>query len=255
MRYPDPVKAEFDQVHRAYGCHPMISCSAGCHSLARLVAFCVVGIGFTNIATAEVVFGNLGASGTGGLNGTNTDIVVSATTAGLYSGLAQGFTTGSNPAYLTLQSVKLGLFAEPGVPDRFVSIFSNNSGVPGSALYVSNSIPVSTVNSYLFSFANVVLSPNTTYWVVPQADVSWHLSQPIAAPGVQNASGYSYSGTLESTFESGGNWTTAGLSAYSVSINAVPEPSTYAMAAIGAGLVGLMGWRRRKGAADAAVAV
>jgi hypothetical protein len=131
MRYPDPVKAEFDQVHRAYGCHPMISCSAGCHSLARLVAFCVVGIGFTNIATAEVVFGNLGASGTGGLNGTNTDIVVSATTAGLYSGLAQGFTTGSNPAYLTLQSVKLGLFAEPGVPDRFVSIFSNNSGVPG----------------------------------------------------------------------------------------------------------------------------
>lgn len=46
----------------------MISDSTCCHDFARLVAVSMVVIGCTNIATAEVVFGNLGANGTGGLS-------------------------------------------------------------------------------------------------------------------------------------------------------------------------------------------
>jgi hypothetical protein len=218
-----------------------------------VVAVAVITSGaFTGPVRADVVFGNLGVSGTNGLNGTNTDIVVTATTAGEFSGLAQGFTTGSNAQFLTIQSVTLGIFAEVGVPNRSVSIFSNNAGVPGSQLYVSNSIPVSAVSSYVFSFSSVVLSANTSYWIVPQAEISWHLSQPIAPPTGQNASGYAYLGTAEKTLSSGNAWTESGLTSYAVSINAVPEPSTYAMASAGAGVVGLMAWRRRKAGTPAA---
>jgi hypothetical protein len=211
-----------------------------------------IAIGFFLLAAsaqsvrAEVVFGNLGNTGSGGLNGTNTDIIAVATQEGEYSGLAQGFTTGSLSQFLKLESVVLGLFAEVGVPARTVSLFSDNAGVPGSELAVSNAVSVSAVGKYTFGFSNYQLAANTSYWIVPQPDVSWHLSQPVAAPIARNSSGYAYLGSAMKTFESGNAWTSpADDTRYSISVQAVPEPSTVALGLAGvAGLVGF-GLRRR----------
>jgi hypothetical protein len=91
------------------------------------------------------------------------------------------------------------------------------------------------------------MATNTTYWIVPSAGLNWSFRSNFSAfPTQQNQSGYSYIGAYEST-NSGASWLAVegGQAAYAVSIQAVPEPSTYAMAVAGAGLVGLMRWRRR----------
>jgi hypothetical protein len=194
---------------------------------------------------AEVVFGNLGSTGAGGLNGSSTDIVAVATAEGEYSGLAQGFTTGSLTNFLQLQSVVLGLFAEVGVPARTVSLFSNNGGVPGTQLAVSNAVSVGAQAKYTFSFSNYQLDASTSYWIVPQPDVSWHLSQPVAVPIERNSSGYTYLGSAQKTFESGNAWSNpADDNRFSVSVQAVPEPSTVALGI--AGVAGLVAFRLRR---------
>jgi hypothetical protein len=220
-------------------------------TLACLVVLGASTIGGMNVATAEVVFGNLGATGTGALSSTNTDFGPADGT----KALAQGFTTGSSNDYLTLQSITLGLFNDLTPDLRTVSIYSNNAGSPGTSLFTSSSQAVTTTNKYTFAFANPKLNANTTYWIVPEGPASWYVENGFANPTEQNGSGYAFVGTRLSTVSTGGPWTSSGLTSYSVSIQAVPEPSTYAMAAIGAGVAGLMGWRRRKVAADAAAAV
>jgi hypothetical protein len=212
---------------------------------AALIA-ALVSFGGGSPAHAEVVFGNLGSAGTGSLGGTNTDIVPVAAAEGDFSGIAQGFTTGSSNEFLTLQSVVLGLFAEANVPARTVSLFSNNAGFPGTELAVSSAVTVGTVGRYEFGFGNIPLAANTSYWIVPQPDVSWHTNASVTAPAAQNSSGYSYLGTAVKTFDSAGAWQSAGLNSYAVSINAVPEPSTYALAATALGLCGIAAARRRR---------
>jgi hypothetical protein len=194
---------------------------------------------------AEVVFGNLGNTGSGGLNGSNTDIVAVATQPGEYSGLAQGFTTGSLTQFLKLESVVLGLFADSGVSARTVSLFSNNAGVPGTELVVSNAVSVGAQAKYTFGFSSYQLAANTSYWIVPQPDVSWHLSQPVAAPIGLNSSGYAYLGSAQKTFESANTWTSpADDTRFSISVQAVPEPSTVALGF--AGVAGLAGFCLRR---------
>jgi hypothetical protein len=216
-----------------------------------LAALCCLAIGTGGIASAapvteNVVFGNLGPTASDPLSGTNTDILVSATAPGQFSALAQGFTTGNDTSFLKLQSVILGLFAQSGVSSRTVSLYTNNAGVPGTEVAVSSAVAVGATGKYTFNFSNVALSANTGYWIVPQSEVSWHLDSNISVPGVQNASGYSYLGTSAKTFASGGSWAASGLTQYSLSVQAVPEPSTYALAALGLGVAGIVRARRRK---------
>jgi len=214
-------------------------------SVTCLVALGVLTAGSARVATAEVVFGNLGPTASGPLAATSTDILVSATAAGQVSAIAQGFTTGNDSAFLTLQSVILGLFASGGDPNRTVSLYSNNAGEPGAELAVSSSVAVGAQDKYTFGFSNVPLLANTSYWIVPQSDVSWYVNAGFTNPAVQNGSGYSYLGTASQTFDSGGVWASSGLTSYSVSVQAVPEPSTYALAALGFGVAGIVRARRR----------
>jgi hypothetical protein len=225
-------------------------------ALACLIALSLPLVGFSGSAIAEVVFGNLGASGTGALGGTNTDIGE----GGDVAGLAQGFSTGAAGfSTLTVQSITLGLFGatSPAPPvSATVGIYANVSGAPAATpLFTSSALNVQETGLYAFIFSGAVLSPNTTYWIQPSSGISWHINTPGSTPTVQNGSTYSYVGTLELPAGPSPAWETAGLLRYATSINAVPEPSTYAMAAIGAGVAGLMGWRRRKMVADAAAAV
>lgn len=197
---------------------------------------------------AEVVFGNLGSTGTNGLSSTNTDIGPGAATT---LALAQGFTTGGGSTSLLVQSITIGAFVD-GVANRTVSIYSSVGNAPGSALYTSSATSVSGQAKYVFNFSGALLGAGTSYWVVPDfsVDWSWYLeSTESTQPSGQNSSGYSYLGTQRQTQASPGTWVATALP-YSVSIDAVtvPEPSTYALAAVGLGIAGMARARRRKGA-------
>lgn len=204
----------------------------------------VAGFGQSVLAapTSDVVYGNLGVSGTDPLGDFGSDLGPSAATSKI---LAQGFTTGSSADYLKVQGVTMGAFAETLSP-RTVSIYTNAVGdVPGTLVATSSAVDVQAKNSYVFGFDNVALSPSTSYWVVPQfdADWFWYLDEDIVAPVEQNGSGYSYLGTKRSNNNLAGTWsnTSQGLS---LSINAVPEPSTIALAVVG--VAGLVGFRLRR---------
>jgi hypothetical protein len=191
----------------------------------------------------DVVYGNLGIGGTEDLSATNTDFGGGALTDSV-ARLAQGFTTGSSSQYLTVQSVTLGLFSNDTPSTRTVSIFSDNEGVPGTSLFTSNAQEVTSTGKYGFTFPSTILSPSTNYWIVPQGPASWYYNFDEDQPTQQNLSGWSYLGTKREMTASLGTWLNS-TGPYSVTITAVPEPSTYALAAIGVAAGGLMRWRRR----------
>ncbi len=189
----------------------------------------------------NVVFGNLGSSGTNGVGNFNSDIG-----PGPGFQLAQGFTASS--PNLSVQSVSLWLFGESTAGS--VSIYDATAiipaGGPGDPVATSASQTIGAKGLYQFSFSGLQLTNGTNYWIVPNGNVSWYLAG--GAPTAQNASGYAFAGSLEKT--DGGFWQTAGTNQMSVSISAVPEPSTYALSAIGLTVAGFARWRRRAARSD-----
>ena len=194
-------------------------------------------------ARAEVVFGNLGATGSGALGGTNTDY--GSGDVGELA-LAQGFNTGTS-SLLNIQSVTVGLFSGTSA-NLSVSIYSDSSGSPGSILFGSAPVPVGNTGTYTFPFSGASLSASTSYWVVPEGPASWYLNALDTTPAGLNSSGYSYTGTKRNQPSVG--WTTPSpnLNSYSVSVVAVPEPPALVLAgiAVSAAILGI--GRRRKSA-------
>ncbi len=188
------------------------------------------------IAKADVVFGNLGTSGTGALTNTSTDV---GPTLGF--NIAQSFTAAS--PNLDVTSITLGLFGD-GAISTTVGIFSDNTGAPAaSPLFTSSAVTVGAKDLYTFGFSGATLTAGLNYWVYPLADVSWYTAS--TAPVEQNSSDYAFNATGEND---GSGWVPAGSNRYSISVRAVPEPSTYALAAVGLGVAGFVRARRRKSA-------
>ena len=211
-------------------------------SLLVVVVACL--ITSSSRAHAGVVFGNLGASGTGALGGTNTDY--GSGDAGELA-MGQGFNTGTS-SLLDIQSVTLGLFTGTSA-NLSVSIYSDASGSPGSFLFGSQPVLVGNTGTYTFPFSNAPsLLASTSYWVVPEGPASWYLNALDSAPAGLNSSGYSYTSTKRNQPSVG--WTTPSpnLSSYSVSVVAVPEPPALVLAgiAVSAAILGI--GRRRKSA-------
>ena len=213
------------------------------HSI-RITAFLALVMAGVS-AHAGVVFGNLGASGTGALGGTNTDY------GPLDPGelaLGQGFNTGTS-SLLDIQSVTLGLFVSNSgtSQNRTVSIYADSAGSPSSILYTSQALAVGDTGTYTFPFSSATLLASTSYWIVPSGPASWYLNTPDSAPAGLNSSGYSSTGTKRDQPSVG--WTTPSpnLNSYSVSVVAVPEPPALVLAgiAVSAGILGI-GRRRQR---------
>jgi MYXO-CTERM domain-containing protein len=184
---------------------------------------CATGLmAVSSAASSSVVYGNLGANEAGAISNTNTIL----TTDVLRS---QGFTTGGNST-LELQTIKLGLSADTAT-NVTVSVYANNTNKPGALLFTSSAVSVSSQALYSFSFTGVNLQEFTDYWVSPSSDVRWHISGDESSPDELNSSGYAFNGTKQST-NGGSSWSNSILP-YSVSISAVPEPSSALLGALG----------------------
>lgn len=190
-------------------------------------------------ARAEIVFGNLGPTGTSTLSETSTPFGPTSFTLAL----AQGFTTGTSN--LTVQSITLGLSATVPV-SRTVSLYSDASLAPSQSLFTSSSVQVGDQNKYTFNFSGADLAPGTSYWIVPQEGSIWYLNSNESQPEALNGSGYAYLGTKRRTTAAPGTWSNSSLPQYSVSIEAVPEPSSLVMAGLGIGGLAMLERTRRR---------
>ncbi len=218
---------------------------APAHSI-RIVAFLALVMAGVS-AHAGVVFGNLGASGTGALGGTNTDFGPSDTDE---LAIAQGFNTGTS-SLLDIQSVTLGLFVtNSGTNEnRTVSIYSDSSGAPGSILFTSQPVGIGNTGAYTFPFSGATLSASTPYWIVAEGPSSWYTAPGslFTLPTSQNGSSYSATTTLVNSATSS-TWGPSQINSYSVSVVAVPEPPAIVMAGIGIASAIWSLQRRRKSA-------
>ncbi len=207
-------------------------------------------------ARAVIVFGNLGSSGTGALG--SSSFQISSTQY-----LAQGFKTAGPGSLLSLDSIVLGLNVNTGSTDTRVQIFADSSGQPSGSPLATITGFVNSNTPALYTFTPVsplLLASDSIYWIVvsdPDAgqQYNWVYNDDAVSPTGYNASGYIWpaAGTLRSV-NSGTSWTdrsgnferSASFYLNASAPAAVPEPGTWAAAALLVGGAAFARWRKRK---------
>lgn len=174
------------------------------------------------------------------------------TNTGAHRQLALGITTGSTA--WTFDSMIAQI--RTGDPDFAVNqtifggIYSDASGDPGLlyASFISVDV-VPHVHSTTLTFLTdspITLAANTSYWFLLDStgkEASWMIPDPDTAP--VTAASVSYVDTRLSP-DGGATWMPAIMNVdISINATAVPEPSTWALIAIGS-VVGVWSLRRRK---------
>ncbi len=165
--------------------------------------------------------------------------------------LAMQFTTGTTPAGYNLDSVGFLSGGTLGSPSGFsLSIYTDNSGKPGSSLAaLSGSANPSALSSiYSYTASGVTLSSLTPYWVVAKAATpkatggyAWAIT---SSTNYFSDDGWSTVTLSAGSADAGSSWVpTGGIYQFSVEATAVPEPQTFAL--LGLGLSAFL-LRRRK---------
>jgi hypothetical protein len=201
-------------------------------------------------ANAAIVFGNLGASGSGAI--TNSG----GTTLSTTQWRAVGFT--ANGLNLVLETATLALSVNNNGPatiglDLYTSVGAGANAAPGTSLFgITQVIARNSFDKVTFNL-NQTLDDGASYWLVAKliagpGTLAWRSPDPAAAPTGLNGSGWSNLGGRTST-TSGTSWGATGNasgSAISLSASPIPEPGTWAAMAIFAGGAAYAGWRRRQ---------
>lgn len=185
--------------------------------------------------------------------------------------IAQGFTMGSTSYQLS--SVQIGLNFGVTVPTSSqitVSLYDDNgSNRPGSSLGTFNTASPNpafpTSNSAVIDFAytgTTTLAASTKYWIVVENDPAtspvfdWFVADSVpinTQPVAKNSSGVTYLGTRGTVATAVTSWgTNVGNAAnLRISVNVVPEPSTYALGMAGTLVMGAVARRRNRKTASA----
>lgn len=207
-------------------------------------------------ARAEIVFGNLGASGTGQLDPGAVAQVGSTVEGQPGQQYAIAFTTGTNPLFLTLKNIGVGLGDVEPYSTARLNLVADNAGLPtGSILATGTSLlaPNGVLN---FNLGSVPLSAGTTYWVTVEdinassgSYFSWLRNSSDLVPSGLNGSGYTFpttAGAQQST-DGGSTWNDYPSGAkLGISVEVVPEPSNLVMAGLGVGGIAMLARRRRQ---------
>jgi hypothetical protein len=199
-------------------------------------------------AQAEVVFGNLGASGTNAIRGLTNGFNL---TVGNWRSI--GFTTGGTNLFLNSATIGLEV-TTAGSADIRLDLYTGSSGSPGTSLTNTsvNLNGITPVQPYTFNL-DQTLSSGTEYFIVVQqtggsATAFWRRPNADGAVATaQNSSGWNNLGTNTAQFSTnnGVSWDSSGTGVnQAISLNAVPEPSTYALLLLTG--VGALLWARRR---------
>jgi hypothetical protein len=193
-------------------------------------------------------FGNLGPAGGDEYDNTTNFLIGSSGTANVQ--IAVGFTPAS-PDRL-LQSAQFWFGGPTNSPTVSVAVVTDNAGSPSNTVVATFSGISSITSETKYSFStNTWLTAGTPYWLVvsqttPSSSFSWFANNAGVPPSAQNGSGWTYGGVKRSQ-NGGTTWSTYNIAAAAAfTVNAVPEPSAYAMALVGMGCCGLTIWGRRR---------
>ena len=233
----------------------LATCAAASLSLSALAT----------AATAEgVVFDSLDGVTSSAAFAGGIDPVISAT-----------FNTGTVPARVDVALLLRDRFPEYGEPGDTYTV-SLDGGIPlsdlsfdpigglnhvngssvdfqgpviKSATFAVTGLPTAWTVKHYDQFANIVLAPNSLYWIevsVHSASdgsvIEWGTTADISGPGV--AGNYSaWSLTDDGFFRNQGIAPFPFDKALEMEVDAVPEPSTWAMMALGFAGLGFAGWR------------
>lgn len=131
---------------------------------------------------------------------------------------------------------------------------SSSSPTPSSSGLSLNRVGTitSSISQVQFSASGITLTPNTDYWIVLKSGDSrtvfeWSNTQSLAGTGVGRSVNYA------KTNDSGSTWNAFSTNPYRmrVEVQAVPEPSSFVLAGLGLGAMGLIRRHRKKKQADA----
>lgn len=207
----------------------------------------------------DVVFGNLGASGTNAL--TTSAHVIESLREGPEPGelvstsVAMAFVTGPQGPWQLGDLLRVGIGSPTNSPSPFAVIVEDNEGSPWAgntvAVYFLGEESLTTTGFYDFTrlFADP-LEASTIYWLIVADDApeassfNWYDNGAGAFPDAQNGSGWAFVGTKIS-LDVGATWQdyAAGRTA-AFSIAVVPEPASSCMGLAGLACSGYVGWRR-----------
>lgn len=210
-------------------------------------------------ANAVEVFGNTGISSDG--------VQIGGTTP-LTTAVAQGFTFGTGNPINQVESIQLALNVTPLSPnlDKLIfALYSNSDSLPGSEITRFNATPVGgfVTGAQLYTFnylsGTQFLSASTSYWIVATYEnqtydpptttpaMNWRDSQlPTSPPSQKTGYTITYIGAAARP-AAFGSWAASSENQnLRVSLNLVPEPSTYALGAIGTLVMGAVARRKSR---------
>ena len=194
-------------------------------------------------ARAEVVFGNLSATGMAVWSDSSTDCLP---TSNSQSSLAHGFTSG--PVSLTAESIILGMSgaSATNAVSHAVAVHSNVGNALHELLLQLNAIHYREPNKLFFDFKDYFLSPNTNPWGVSEQASSGYSTVDTPQPDGLIGSSNAFLGMVR---QENGNPGTQAIASQPSSISAIsvepiPQQSSPVMAGLGVGGIAMLARRR-----------